>query len=140
MTSVDLPEPETPVTAVKVPSGKRTSRSLRLCSRAPRTTRALPLPERRSLGTGTVRSPRRKAPVMERGSARMASSGPLAMTSPPCSPAAGPMSTTQSATRMVSSSCSTTMSVLPMSRRRMSVAMSLALSFWCRPMVGSSRM
>ena len=87
-----------------------------------------------------MRSPRRKAPVMERGSARMTSSGPLAMTSPPCSPAAGPMSTTQSATRMVSSSCSTTMSVLPMSRRRMSVAMSLALSFWCRPMVGSSRM
>ena len=33
--SVDLPEPETPVTQVKTPSGISTSRFLRLCSRAP---------------------------------------------------------------------------------------------------------
>ena len=46
--------------------------------------------------------------MMERGSARIASSGPAAMISPPCSPAPGPMSTTQSAVRIVSSSCSTT--------------------------------
>ena len=50
---------------------------------------------------------------MERGSSRIASSGPEAMISPPCSPAPGPMSTTQSAVRIVSSSCSTTRSVLP---------------------------
>ena len=40
----------------------------------------------------------------------------------------------------MSSSCSTTSTVLPMSRRRSSVLMSLRLSRWCRPMDGSSRM
>ena len=50
------------------------------------------------------------------------------------------MSTIQSAVRIVSSSCSTTSSVLPRSRSRISVAMSLALSRWCRPIDGSSRM
>ncbi|CPU65692.1 Uncharacterised protein [Mycobacteroides abscessus] len=34
---MDLPEPETPVTAVNVPSGKLTSMPVRLCSRAPTT-------------------------------------------------------------------------------------------------------
>ena len=77
---------------------------------------------------------------MERGSARTTSSGPLAMISPPCSPAPGPMSITQSAVRIVSSSCSTTSTVLPRSRSRVSVAISLALSRWCSPIDGSSRM
>ena len=36
LTSVDLPEPETPVTATKQPSGNDTVTSRRLCSRAPR--------------------------------------------------------------------------------------------------------
>ena len=40
--------------------------------------------------------------------------------------------------RIVSSSCSTTINVLPRSRRRTSVWMSLRLSRWCRPMDGSS--
>ena len=44
-TSVDLPEPETPVTTTRQPSGKETSMSRRLCSRAPRTTtRPFPVP------------------------------------------------------------------------------------------------
>ena len=37
MTSVDLPEPDTPVTQQKTPSGTLTSTFLRLCWRAPRT-------------------------------------------------------------------------------------------------------
>ena len=37
LTSVDLPEPETPVTDVSTPSGNDTSMSRRLCSRAPTT-------------------------------------------------------------------------------------------------------
>ena len=37
MTSVDLPEPDTPVTEVSTPSGNDTSISRRLCSRAPTT-------------------------------------------------------------------------------------------------------
>jgi hypothetical protein len=50
------------------------------------------------------------------------------------------MSTTWSAARIVSSSCSTTITVLPRSRSRSSVAISRALSRWCRPIDGSSRM
>ena len=50
------------------------------------------------------------------------------------------MSMIQSAAAIVSSSCSTTMIVLPRSRRRISVSISLVLSRWCRPMLGSSRM
>ena len=78
--------------------------------------------------------------MIERGSASMSSSEPLAMISPPCSPAPGPMSITQSAVRIVSSSCSTTSTVLPRSRSRVSVAISFALSRWWRPIDGSSRM
>ena len=78
--------------------------------------------------------------MIERGSPRTASSGPLAITWPPCSPAPGPMSMTQSAVRIVSSSCSTTRTVLPRSRSRVSVAMSFALSRWWSPIEGSSRM
>ena len=59
---------------------------------------------------------------------------------PPWTPAPGPRSTTWSAARMASSSCSTTMTVLPMSRRWVRVRSRRALSRWCRPMEGSSRM
>ena len=37
LTSVDLPEPETPVTETRQPSGNETSIPRRLCSRAPTT-------------------------------------------------------------------------------------------------------
>jgi len=37
LTSVDLPDPDTPVTAMKQPSGNVTSTSRRLCSLAPLT-------------------------------------------------------------------------------------------------------
>ncbi|EUA35286.1 hypothetical protein I552_6076 [Mycobacterium xenopi 3993] len=46
LTSVDFPEPETPVTEVNTPSGKDTSMPRRLCSRAPTTV------SRRRLSTG----------------------------------------------------------------------------------------
>ena len=42
LTSVDLPEPDTPVTATRVPSGKRREMSWRLFSRAPTTVTLLP--------------------------------------------------------------------------------------------------
>ena len=86
-------------------------------------------------------SPLRNWPVSESGVGHdVARSCPSATTWPPCSPAPGPMSTIQSAARIVSSSCSTTISVLPRSRRRLSVRIRRALSRWCRPMLGSSRM
>ena len=138
LTSVDLPDPDTPVTATKHPSGISTSMLRRLCSRAPRITSHSPPGSRRMAGTGIVRTPARYCPVIDRSEASRSSNVPETTISPPCSPAPGPMSTTWSAMRMVSSSCSTTITVLPMSRRRMRVSMSLWLSRWWSPIEGSS--
>ena len=96
LTSVDLPEPDTPVTQTNAPVGTVTSRFFRLCSRAPRTVK-WPRPGLRAAGMAMLRLPDRNCPVTDRGSARMSSSTPLITTSPPCSPAPGPMSTMWSA-------------------------------------------
>ena len=60
-TSVDLPEPLTPVTQVSMFSGISTSMPFRLCSAAPRTRRAWLFGSRlrRAAGIGIARSPRR---------------------------------------------------------------------------------
>ncbi len=59
LTSVDLPDPDTPVTLISRPRGKATSMALRLCSAAPRTVIApLPPPLLRS-GTGIELRPER---------------------------------------------------------------------------------
>ena len=63
-TSVDLPEPDTPVMATKLPSGIATSRSLRLCSRAPWTTTCSAPRGRRVAGTGIDLRPDRYWPVI----------------------------------------------------------------------------
>ena len=139
LTSVDLPEPETPVTQVKADTGKATSMPRRLCMRAPRTVNHSS-GRRRWPGRAMLLRPARKSPVSEAGSSMIWRGVPSATTLPPCSPAPGPMSTMWSAERIVSSSCSTTMTVLPRSRRRSSVSMRRRLSRWCRPMLGSSRM
>src|ERR1051325_2136987 len=67
LTSVDLPEPLTPVTAVSTPNGMRTSRFFRLLARAPRITRSPFNSGRRALGVGMDRAPVRYAPVREKG-------------------------------------------------------------------------
>ena len=139
LTSVDLPEPDTPVTATRQPSGNATSTPRRLCSVAPLTaTSRLELRWRRTAGTGIDSRPDRYAPVSESGLASRSATEPETTMLPPCSPARGPMSTTQSAALIVSSSCSTTISVLPRSRSRSSVSSSRWLSRWCSPMDGSS--
>ncbi len=56
-TSVDLPEPDTPVTHTKQPSGISTSMSCRLCSRAPRMRSWSSPGTRRACGTGIDRLP-----------------------------------------------------------------------------------
>ena len=58
-TSVDLPDPLTPVTQVSVLSGIATSIFFRLCSLAPSTRIRWPVPRRRSRGTGIASSARR---------------------------------------------------------------------------------
>src|SRR5579872_2056567 len=55
LTRVDLPEPDTPVTATNLPSGMLTVTSWRLLARAPLTVRRWPSPERRDVGTAMVR-------------------------------------------------------------------------------------
>ena len=139
LTNEDLPEPETPVTQVSVPSGIVKSVCLRLFTAQPLTVMLLPLPLRRISGTGMNFLPERYCPVMDLSLLSSSSIVPSNTTSPPLRPAPGPISTMWSAANMVSSSCSTTMSVLPRSRSRPRVASSLSLSRWCRPMDGSSR-
>ena len=58
MVKLDLPEPETPVTQVKVPSGIAALTSLRLLAVAPVRTSFLPEPLRRAAGIGTLRGGR----------------------------------------------------------------------------------
>ena len=59
LTSVDLPEPLTPVTAVSTPSGIATSMFFRLLARAPRMTISPRVGGRRAAGVAIARSPRR---------------------------------------------------------------------------------
>jgi hypothetical protein len=57
LTSVDLPDPLTPVTAVSRPSGILTSMFFRLFSRAPRMTSSPFSAGRRAAGVGIDRAP-----------------------------------------------------------------------------------
>ena len=64
-TSVDFPDPETPVTTVITPSGNVTSRFLRLFSFAPRIVSAAPFACRRSGRIAIEVRPEIYAPVSE---------------------------------------------------------------------------
>ena len=112
LTSVDLPEPDTPVTAMNLPTGNSTSMSFRLCCEAPRTVNE-PRSSVRRGGTAISRAPDRNCPVTDARFFSTFAAVPSATTWPPCSPAPGPMSTSQSAARIICSSCSTTTTVLP---------------------------
>ena len=137
--SVDLPEPETPVMQVNRPTGSVSVTSFRLLPRAPVSFSTFSgFAGTRFFGTSILRLPLMYCPVNDSGTAIIASSGPSATTSPPCTPAPGPMSITWSAARIASSSCSTTITVLPRSRRWISVPSRRSLSRWCRPIDGSS--
>src|SRR5262249_59998469 len=73
-----LPEPETPVTAMKVPSGKVTETFFRLLPVAPRRVSFLPLPLRRGGGGAILRWPPRYWPVMGAGARAASGVGPAA--------------------------------------------------------------
>ena len=139
LTRVDLPEPETPVTAVRTPSGTSTSRSRTLCRVTP-DSRSQPVGSRRARRAGRLRpsAGKRKRRVADSGTERRASTGPLCRTRPPALPAPGPTSTTQSARRTTSMSCSTTNRELPAALRRSRTVTSGSASAGCRPADGSS--
>ena len=124
-----FPEPETPVTQVRMPRGIFTEIFFRLFSLAP-VTASQPLGLRLVSGTGTCILPLRYCPVMDSSTSIISWAVPWATTLPPWEPAPGPISTTWSASSIVSSSCSTTISVFPKSRRFFNVLRSLSLSFW----------
>ena len=65
LTRVDLPDPDTPVTDTKHPSGMRTSTPRRWCSRAPRMVSQPASGWRRAAGTGMVFLPDRYWPVSD---------------------------------------------------------------------------
>ncbi len=134
-TSVDLPDPATPVTAVSTPVGNDTSSPLRLCRSAPRTG-SRPVGVRTAPLSGVRRRSDRPVSV---SASRSRSYGPSKTTCPPSEPARGPMSTTWSATAITSGSCSTTSTVLPLSRSRTSRSPSRPTSRGCRPTLGSSK-
>ena len=79
--------------ATSLPSGNVTSTALRLFSRAPRTTSALPLPFRRCLGVAIERLPERNCPVGDALHASTSSIVPCTTTVPPWTPGPGPIST-----------------------------------------------
>jgi len=94
MTSVDLPEPDTPVTHVSTPIGKPTVTFCRLCPRACFSV-SMRLPDwRRWRGTSIDLRPERYAPVSEWVLPEMSSGAPAATMRPPPTPARGPMSIT----------------------------------------------
>ncbi len=93
LTSEDLPDPDTPVTAINLPKGKCTSMFFRLFSAALRTTSSLPLPSLRVSGTRIFRLPLKYCPVTDSAQAFTSSTVPAHTTLPPCTPAPGPMST-----------------------------------------------
>jgi hypothetical protein len=135
---VDLPEPETPVMHTILPSGMVTSMFFRLFSRAPTTTRCLPLPLRRFSGRGTLSARRDRRRSAIRG---WPGSPPPCLRPPPRRrarrrPGPGPGSSPPSADGLFI--------VLHHQHRVAQVAQPIrvrsrrALSRGCRPMDGSS--
>ena len=93
-TSVDFPEPETPVTTESKPRGITTSIFFRLLPWRRESVIDFPFGLRRSAGTGMRVWPERYCPVSEAGFAAISSGVPEATRCPPALPAPGPRSTT----------------------------------------------
>ncbi|MNZ82476.1 hypothetical protein D3C78_1011740 [compost metagenome] len=93
--SVDLPEPDTPVTQVSRPIGTSRSTFCRLLPRAPLSLScSFLLRGVRLAGTTIFLRPDRYLPVSESGCSMTSCGEPSATICPPCTPAPGPMSTT----------------------------------------------
>ena len=92
-TSVDFPEPDTPVTQVNFPSGNLTSIFFKLFSSAPVISRYFLFPFLLFSGTSIFSFPVKYLPVILFSFFITSSGVPAATTSPPCTPAFGPIST-----------------------------------------------
>ena len=140
-TSVVLPEPDTPVTAVSRARGTSASSGFTVCSAsvsrwmAPRANTS---PASSGSRTRTLAAPDRKPPMDEAGAASTAARDPCAMTRPPPAPAAGPISTIWSAWRRMCVSWSTMTTELPSAMRSRMTSSSPSMLDGCSPMDGSS--
>lgn len=135
-TRVDLPDPDTPVTAVSTPSGNVASTPRTLCRSTP--PRVIHPVGTRGSRAGAGSSSKRNRRVADPSTPARPAGGPLCRTRPPCSPASGPTSTSQSARRTTSIWCSTTNTELPASLSLPSTPSSDSVSAGCRPADGSS--
>jgi hypothetical protein len=95
LTSVDLPEPDTPVTHVNSPSGNSAVTFFKLLAVAPMTRKIRFGSGRwRMEGISMRRRPLRNIPVIDSGFSATSAAVPCATILPPCAPAPGPRSTT----------------------------------------------
>ena len=140
-TSVVLPEPDTPVTAVSRPRGTSTARGFTVWSASvskwmrPRSNTWAASARAR---TCTVRAPDRNGPMSESGSASISGTEPCAITRPPAAPAPGPISTMQSVSLRMRASWSTITTELPSARRSRMTSTRPSTFTGCSPMDGSS--
>jgi hypothetical protein len=111
-TRVDLPEPETPVTTVRVPRGISTSTLSDVVEGGAPKHEPRPRSSSAAAWARDSLGPDRKVPVTVSAS-RSRAGVPSKTSSPPFSPEPGPSSTTWSAARIAAGSCSTTITVLP---------------------------
>ena len=136
--NVDFPLPLTPVIHVNTRKGIFKSTFFRLFPVAPKRP-IQPSAWRLTFGTPMPSWPFKYFAVML-SLARISERSPCATIAPPCTPARGPISRMWSAVSIISRSCSTTKTLLPISRNCCRESMSLALSRWCNPIEGSSKM
>ena len=143
-TSVDLPEPDTPVTHTRRSSGNRDVDVLQVVlARA-----AHDEPRIAARRDAAARAPRADAsacaradirPVSDVGARRRSSAGePKNTTSPPRSPGPGPMSRMRSAASMICGSCSTTTQRVAGVAQPLHHPITRPMSRGCRPIDGSS--
>ena len=135
----DLPEPETPVTHVKRPTGISAVILLRLFSLAFIIFIFCSDGFNLLVGMGIFLWPDKYSAVIEFLLFKILFKSPCAHISPPCLPAPGPISMMWSADLMASSSCSTTITVFPRFFRLFRVLINFVLSLWWSPIEGSSR-
>ena len=136
--SVDLPDPETPVTQTSRPSGISIDTFLRLLAVTPSSNNRGVLGDTGSgRGASTFNRPPMYLPVKV-GASFKARGVPSNTIWPPRSPGPGPTSITRSAAIMTCGSCSTTTRVLPASRSLCMTSTIRWISLGCRPIEGSS--
>ena len=140
-TSVVLPEPDTPVTAISRPRGMSMANGFTVCkpldSRWIRP-RSNISPACACGRAATRAAPERKGPMIEASSRATSSTEPWETTAPPSAPAAGPISTRWSAACRMRVSWSTITTEFPSAIKSRITPRRPSMLAGCKPMEGSS--